>query len=168
MISKCALDIINNNLREKLKVNQWKETNEVINWFGQITEKSEHKFIMFDIKDFYPSITKKLLTDALSFAEKHIFIIEEDKQIIYHSRKTLLYNENQARMKKGDDLFDVTMGAYDGAEVCELVGLYILEQLWEKYNKNENELYREDGLAAFKGINSQQCEKIKKRLPNLI
>ena len=25
--------------------------------------------------------------------------------------------------------FDVTMGSYDGAEICELVGLYLLSQL---------------------------------------
>ena len=25
------------------------------------------------------------------------------------------------------DLFDVTMGSYDGAETCELIGIYILD-----------------------------------------
>ena len=28
-------------------------------------------------------------------------------------------------MKKQSGLFDVTMGAYDGVEVCELVGTYM-------------------------------------------
>jgi hypothetical protein len=37
-------------------------------------------------------------------------------------------------MKKGESLFDVTMGSYDGAEVCELVGLYLLHQMREKFS----------------------------------
>ena len=31
-------------------------------------------------------------------------------------------------MKKGDKLFDVIMGEYDGVEVCDLVGCYIFQQ----------------------------------------
>ena len=31
-------------------------------------------------------------------------------------------------MKK-DGLFDVTMGAYDDAEVCELVGAFLLDKI---------------------------------------
>ena len=39
-------------------------------------------------------------------------------------------------MKKQSGLFDVTMGAYDGAEVCELVGTYMLSLIIsENYNK---------------------------------
>ena len=52
-------------------------------------------------------------------------------------------------MKK-DGLFDVTMGAYDGAEVCELVGTFLLDKISEKYEKNNIGLYRDDGLSVFK------------------
>ena len=38
--------------------------------------------------------------------------------------------------------FDVTMGSFDGAELCELVGLYILHILGEKYGKHRVGLYR--------------------------
>ena len=48
---------------------------------------------MFDIKDFYPPISKELLTDALTFAEITINIDDQDKKIIYHSRKWLLFNQ---------------------------------------------------------------------------
>ena len=34
--------------------------------------------------------------------------------------------------KDSDSTFDVTMRSYDGAEVCELVGIYILSILKEK------------------------------------
>ena len=43
-----------------------------------------------------------------------------------HCRKSLLFNNTDTWIKKeGDKDFDVTMGTFDGAEVCELVGLYI-------------------------------------------
>ena len=32
--------------------------------------------------------------------------------------------------------FDVTMGSYDGAEVCELVGLFMLNELSKKFGKD--------------------------------
>ena len=34
------------------------------------------------------------------------------------------------------------MRAYDGAEVCELVGIFMLNRISEKYNKNDAGLYR--------------------------
>ena len=46
------------------------------------------------------------------------------------SRQTLLFYDKQPWVKKtGTENFDVPMGCYDGAEVCELVGCYILNQL---------------------------------------
>ena len=37
---------------------------------------------MLDIKDFYPSISKELLTDALTFAETKVNLDYHDKKII--------------------------------------------------------------------------------------
>ena len=37
----------------------------------------------------------------------------------------------------------LSIGAYDGAEVCELVGTYMLNVLSKKYNKNDYGLYRD-------------------------
>ena len=82
--------------------------------------------------------------------------------IIKHVRKSLLFNKQQIWIKKESGLFDVTMGAYDGAEVCELVGIFILYQLSRIYNKNDIGLYRHDGLAVFRNTSSPQAEKIKK------
>ena len=75
---------------------------------------------MFDIKDFYPSILKELLADALTFVETIINLDDHDKKIIYYSRKSLLDNQEQTWMKKGNDIFDISMGVYDGAKACEL------------------------------------------------
>ena len=71
-------------------------------------------------------------------------------EIIYHARKSLLFDEKDTWMKKQSGLFDVTMGAYDGAEVCKLVGTYMLSLISEKYNKKDFGLYRDDGLGVVK------------------
>ena len=62
-ISKTILDKINVNFPNSLHLNQWKNTQEVIDWFKGINNKQHQKFIKFNIKDFYPSIWKELLTD---------------------------------------------------------------------------------------------------------
>ena len=48
-ISKAILDKIELNLRNATKVNQWKNTNDVISWFQSIKNKQNCKFISFDI-----------------------------------------------------------------------------------------------------------------------
>ena len=40
------------------------------------------------------------------------------------------------------------MGSYDGAEVCELVDLYMLDQLKQRFPKDDLGLYRDDGLGV--------------------
>ena len=86
-------------------------------------EKQLWKFVIFDIKDFYPSIKESLLRQSLDFAEIYIRVSSEDKAIIQYARKCLLFNKQQTLIQKKSGLFDTTMGAYDGTEVCELVGI---------------------------------------------
>ena len=58
-------------------------------------------------------------------------------------------------MKKGGELFDVTMDAYEGAEICELVGLFILYKFQQLNKMNKFGLYRDDELAVVKGALSR-------------
>ena len=51
-------------------------------------------------------------------------------------------------MKK-DGLFNVTMGAYDAAEVCELVGTFSLDKISVEYDKNSIGLYHDNGLFSL-------------------
>ena len=60
-------------------------------------------------------------------------------------------------------MFDVAMGSYDGAEICELVGLFILHRLNAAYSNGNIGLYRDDGLAVFKSTNARALDKNKKR-----
>ena len=45
-----------------------------------------------------------------------------------HAKNSILIQKRK-RKKKGDTTFDVTIGSYDGAETCELVGSILLSQL---------------------------------------
>ena len=76
------------------------------------------------------------MTDAISYARSLIDITEEEYSIIMHSRKTLLFQNSKPCVKKdGNEDFDVPMGCYDGAVICELVG-FILNQLGSVIEKN--------------------------------
>ena len=67
---------------------------------------------------------------------------EKDLRIIKHCRKSLLYNNNETWKKKyTESCFDVTMGSFDGVEICELVGIHILSSLSNKLNKQSTGLY---------------------------
>ena len=76
--STLILDKINICLCEKLKLNEWKNTTGIINWFKKIDEKHLHTFTIFDIKDFYPSIKETLLKNTLQFAAEHTYIYKND------------------------------------------------------------------------------------------
>ena len=56
------------------------------------------------------------------------------------------------------------MGCYDGVEVCELVGAYLLNQLKVVIAKENIGLYRDDGLGIFKSTSGPEVERKKKEL----
>ena len=77
---------------------------------------------------FYPLIKPELLNNAINFARsvKGIIITKAGEEMILHCRRSFLFCEGQPWTKIGSEKFDVPMGSYDGAEICKLVGLYIL------------------------------------------
>ena len=55
--------------------------------------------------------------------------------------------------KKDNPEFDVTIGSCDhGAELCELLGLYLLDILTKEFGKQNIGLYRDDGSSYFENI----------------
>ena len=65
-ISKSILDRGNENLRKKLQFNPWKKSENIIDWFKKIENKSNYVFIKFDIAEFYPSISETILRTAFT------------------------------------------------------------------------------------------------------
>ena len=59
------------------------------------------------------------------------------------------------------------MGSFDGAEVCELVGLYLLDILRQEFGENKIGLYRDDRLSCFQDLSGPESKKIKKKLSKI-
>ena len=56
------------------------------------------------------------------------------------------------------------MSSHDGAEICELVGLFILNHLGKSFGKENIGLYRDDGLAIIKNKSARLADKTRREL----
>ena len=145
-ISKFILQNFFKQVRQKTQFNQWEDSSSAIDWFNRIKTKPKSRFIQFDIKDFYPSITEQLLTEALNWAGNYIEISDRDKIIIFQSKKSFIYRNGEPWNKTVNPDCDITMGSYDGAETCDIVGLFFLSKL-QNFDIDIG-LYRDDGLCV--------------------
>ena len=82
--------------------------------------------------------------------------------IIMYCRKFLLFGENNTWVKKSGAQLDVAMGSFDGAEICEVVGLFLLYQLSDLFGKEYMGLYRDDGLAVLRNTSGPEADKMRK------
>ena len=162
-VSKQVLTEKINTLRQKTQLIQWKNVYSVIDWFKALKNKKSLKFIQFDVVSYYPSITSELLVRALKWAQDIVEITAEEINIMVETKRSLLYLNGEAWTKKGDENFDVAQGAYDSAEICDIVGLFLLSEL-KKQNINATlGIYRDDGLGVSSAT-PRQVDKIKKQI----
>ena len=167
-VSKIILQRVVATVPESTQLNQWRNTSSVIDWFTNLADKKRSRFIKFDICDFYPSISEALFDRAVEYARSITTITDEELSIIKHARKSLLFSNAGTWVKKDDASFDVTMGSFDGAEVCELVGLYLLSRLDPLIGSSGSTgLYRDDGLAAIKTCSARRLDKLRKDINEL-
>ena len=149
-------------------VNQFRDTDSVITWFESIKNKNKCIFMQYDIEEFYPSISEDLLKKSINYARTFVDISSNEEETIMHCRKSLLFNNSDIWIKKeGNKDFDVIMGSFDGAEICELVGLYSLYILSTKYGRNHNRTYRDDGLVCFEDVSVPKADWIRKYFINI-
>ena len=159
-ISKILIRRIIEEVLPHTGLNLWKSTLEVLTWFNKIKDNLSK----IDIEKYYPSITKQLLKNAIKFAQKYCYISQSDIDIILLARESFLYYNNKTYVKKAQLHFDVPMGCWDGAEISELCGLYLLYKLTRRdgtgpdgpFHVSEVGLYRDDGLAAIQGTNKDR------------
>ena len=59
------------------------------------------------------------------------------------------------------------MGSFDSAEVCELVGLYLLNKIKPLLDSNNVGLYRDDGLAIVHKANGPKVDRLRKDIISL-
>ena len=60
-------------------------------------------------------------------------------------------------------LFDVTIGAYNGGQVCELAGSFLLYQISNKDDKKD--IAFRNHLSVFRNEIGLQAQRIKKDFP---
>ena len=63
-------------------------------------DKETYSFLKFDVIDFYPSISEKLATKSMKFAESYTNIPTEDLVLIKHACKSILYDQGNLWRKK--------------------------------------------------------------------
>ena len=124
--------------------------------------KKDCSFVQFDIKEFYPSVTEQILGEAISFAKSLMDIDDHKIRTTKHCRKSLLFHNNEAWKKKTTaSCFDVTMVSYDGAEVCELVGTFVLSKLENIIGKKNTGIHRDNGLVVLWNMNARGIDIIR-------
>ena len=123
------------------------------------------KSMLFDIESFYPSIRPELFHKAINFVKTIHDVPVKDISIIMQSTRTLLFNNKEPWLKKsGNEEFAVPMGYFDGAEVCELVGVYILHLLRTITGKKNTALYRDNGLGILWNSSGPEIEQKRKQI----
>lgn len=125
-INKQILDNNNKKMPSVTQVNQWKNTS-VLQWLKKLPNKQKCAFISFNVVEFYSPISETALEHARDFVTNYMNISDDYQYIILEAKLSLLSNNRNPWQKTNTNtLFNVTMGSYNGAETCELIGIYIL------------------------------------------
>ena len=133
---------------------------------GSVTSQTKVTTFLLNLTlKFYPSITENILHQTLKFEKQYTNIDKNDLRIINHCFNSLLFFDTKTWKKEStDSCFYVTMGSFDGAEVCELVGLYIQSKLEKILPKSNFGLYPDDGLVLSKNLNEQKADEVRKNI----
>ena len=76
----------------------------------------------------------------------------------------MFYGNEAWKKKDANTTFDVTMGSYDGVELCELIEIYIQSFLTNILSKDNMGLYRDVGFFILCKINKQQTDRTLKKI----
>lgn len=90
-------------IKAKLKLDLFKNSDEAIAWFNKNKthpQRRNPKFVIYDICDFYPSVTEKLMNDALDWASNYVEISHEERNVIIKSKYAFLFHNNRPWVKR--------------------------------------------------------------------
>ena len=96
IVSKKLLDGSIFPVRSSTDLMQSLNSSAVIFWFRKIPRKDTCKFRKSDVVDFYPSISKDLLTKSHAFAQNYVEVDEHTANIIMHCRHSILFSSGSA------------------------------------------------------------------------
>ena len=99
---------------------------------------------------------------SIEWARNFVSISDEQENIMMEAKKSLVYKSGTTWCKKTNPEFDIAQGSFDGAETCELVGLFILKEIQNNLKINVG-IYRDDGLSETSS-SPRQVEILKKKI----
>ena len=106
-----------------------------------------------------------LLTQARTIITIEDKVIDKSKL----ARKSLLFSKEGTWAKRGENQsFDVTMGSFDGVEICKIVGIYLLEKLSPLLGKENFGLHRDDSLATVNSSSSPVLDRVRKDIISIL
>ena len=152
-------------IRSKSGLTQWKNSMEVTKWFEKLNDKRNKCFINFDIVELYSSITKPYLIDAIKFSKKFTKFSDDDTELILHACQSVLFHENETWCKKNSNsYFDIVMGSFHRAEICDLNGLSFLDKVNTVTGISNIGFYRDDGHGVIDQTNGTHRVRLKKKM----
>ena len=80
---------------KKTGLNQWKNTGSARDWYTRLKQKHKLTFIQFDVDGMYPNITEELLGDAIEWAREFVEVSDEEKDIIFQSKRSNIYHKDE-------------------------------------------------------------------------
>ena len=81
-----------------------------------------------------------------------------DHKIILQARSSFLFNNGTPWNKKKNPKFDVAMGSYDGAECCELVGLYMTHKQTEETSQEISRIFKQNDISITSNENHKKVD----------
>ena len=94
------------------------------------------------------------------FAKSHYNFTTDELDFVLHSRQALLlWNQSTWVKKHGNEDFDIPMRCYDGAKICDLVGIFIQSKLCKLMNKKNFGLYRDDRLIILRNTSGPEADR---------
>ena len=130
-------------------------------WFNGLPS-----FIIFDIENFYLSISPELFDNSIDFAKSMYNISENDLKIIMNARKAFLFlHEEPWKKKMGKKILTSQWDVLMVLKFAILsVHLFLIKQVPLCKNRTMLWLYRDDSLATFRNFLRPNIERKKKRI----
>ena len=147
-VSKKILQSINKTVWDKIKLNQWQNTGEVIDRFDALSKKCS--VVDFYRYQFLSRFSWELLILLVNLLQSVIKIMKSFYlAVVEQNRFGDLFCSTTAKCGKRQTIH-LSMWVWAATmEVCEIVNLYILHHSRSKFSNKNVGLYRDDGLAAF-------------------
>ena len=113
----------------------WCNIKTVTDWFKSISNKPKAWFLKFNIVEFYPPITKRLLHIAVSYVKTLPTKPEDNGQLIEKARKSILFTKGNLLIKNVEMIYFVmTMRLHHCVGFLSLLVICLTAELSNKIN----------------------------------